>query len=237
MPLFQLRQVPGRGGSLSARLVPLLVAGLLAACSASPDASPAGSEPARASSDPVATAGVSETSNPANVDAAVTFIKAADVASNESMEAIEDLRFTPEGLDAAKAVLVTGATGDALWAATWIYASSGREASVLSPLLANGDASIRIMSAAALIALGEPGGFTVIKASLSDTSPVHGAVPTTSLASFSVWVLASYVDTPGTPGEAASEAEASAVAAGWSTWLAGHQASLTFDSTTGTWKL
>jgi hypothetical protein len=173
----------------------------------------------------------------ADVAAARGMIEAADLANPETLNAIEGVRFTPAGEEAARAVLAAPAAGDALWAATWVYASSGTDSAVLAPLLVSGDASIRVMAAAALVAAGDRSGFAILAAALSDAGQLRGSQPLISVAGFSASTLSSYIEAAGVPAAAATEAEVAAIAASWSTWLGANEKSLQFDRTSGTWKL
>ena len=162
-------------------------------------------------------------------------IEAADLGNDVTINAIEGVRFTPAGEEAARAVLASSASGDALWAATWVYASSAADPAPLGPLLNNADASIRAMAASALVALGEDSGFAVLAASVSDADRLRGSVPPLAIGSFALSTLSRYVAAVGVPAEPATEADLAAAAANWAAWLREHENQLTFDATSGTW--
>jgi len=153
-------------------------------------------------------------------------IEAADLGNDETINAIEGVRFTPAGEEAARAVLASSASGDA---------SSAADPAPLGPLLNNADASIRAMAASALVALGEDSGFAVLAASVSDADRLRGSVPPLAIGSFALSTLSRYVAAVGVPAEPATEADLAAAAANWAAWLREHENQLTFDATSGTW--
>lgn len=172
----------------------------------------------------------------ADVAAAHGMIEAADLGTADSINALEGVRFTQAGEEAARAVLASGATGDVLWAATWVYASSATDPGPLVPLLDNADASIRAMAAATLVALGDRAGFAVLAALLPETGQLQGSAPPLSIGSFALSTLSRYVQVAGVPAEPATQSEVAAAAANWAAWLGAHTSALTFDAPSGTWK-
>ena len=169
------------------------------------------------------------------VAAARQLIETANLANDDTINALEGVRFTPAGEVAARAILASTADGDVLWAATWVYASSATDPGPLVPLLANADASIRVMAAATLIALGDRAGFAVLATSLPDTGQLRGSVPPMGIGSFALFTLSRYLDAPDIPAPPASEEEIPAAAAAWASWLGGHADDLRFDAPSRTW--
>ena len=172
----------------------------------------------------------------ADVAAARQLIEASDLADPQTLNAIEGIRFTPAGEEASRGILASSPSGDILWAATWVYASSGTDAAPLIPLLENGDPSIRAMAAAALLALGERSAFAVLGAALSAGDHLRASKPPRSIGAFVVFTLSRYVQAADAPASPASQAELAAAEASWSAWLQAHASVLEFDALSGTWK-
>ena len=175
--------------------------------------------------------------SPPDVDAARQAIEGADLANDDSISALEAIRFTPAGEEAARDALISGASGTALWAATWVYASSAKDPAPLRPLLDNPDASVRVMAAAGAVAMGERAGFAPLATALSDLDRLKGSRPPLSIAAFAATTLIRSVAASGAPAPPQAGDTAEAVAARWSAWLDQHANALQFDQATRTWKL
>ena len=173
----------------------------------------------------------------ADVAAARQKIASADLGNPDTIDKLEGVRFTPAGEQAAREVLASASASgrDALWAATWVYASSATEPAPLRPLLENGDASIRTMAAAALVALGDRSGFGALEASLSDADQLRGSHPPISIGGFTLYTLSRYVQAADAPEPPQSEQELADVQARWADWLQRHGNDLQFDAQSGTW--
>lgn len=152
-------------------------------------------------------------------------IQAADLTQDATIFAVDACQFTLAGAQAASEVLASGATGDPLWAAVWVYAASGSDPAPLRPMLQQGDPSVRAMAAAALVGFGDATGFAVLGQVTTDTGDIAGADPPETIGAFAVDVLDRYVVAPDLP----------TTASDWSGWLASHAPSLTYDSSAGTW--
>jgi hypothetical protein len=159
-----------------------------------------------------------------DVGTARSKIEAADLSNEATIDALAGIRFTPAGKQAARDVLAAGASGDVLWAATWVYASSAQDPAPLLPLLQNTDPTIRALSAAALVALGERAGFAALRASVPSVDPLRGSLPAMTVGDFAVATLTRYVETTEVPAD-------------WDTWLGQHAEQLQFDPSHGVWKL
>ena len=196
----------------------LVVAGVTAACSSSP----------------YATADEIHTADARTPD---ELIRAAKFDTPASMTALSGARFRPGAAAAAATILASHPTGDLLWAATWVYASVGADAPVLTPLLADPDPTIRLMAASALVSRGDRSGFAVIAASLPMADPMRGSDPVISLGAFASTRLERYVTAAGAPVAPATDTDADDVAdaADWTAWLADHEGALRFDADSGTW--
>jgi hypothetical protein len=166
------------------------------------------------------------------VDAARAAIDSADITDLGSIEALSAIRFTHEGAAAAAQAIRSGATGDSLWAATWIYGASGDDPSVLLPLLSSQDRTIQALAAAPLLAWGHKEAAALLVTLLSVDGIVHGSEPPVSIAAFADSTLDRFVDGPTLSSAATSEDRAAA----WSSWFATNEASMQFDVDTATWR-
>ena len=226
---------------LRSATIALAVGLLAAACgspvSSEPPASAPGSTFVSPSGAPTLSLSPSSATDP-EVVAAKQTIESADLSIGETIDTIGGtLRFTRAGEEAARQTLATSTSSNALWAALWVYASSGTDPEPLRPLLANSDSSLRSMAAAQLVALGDAQGFAVLQQALSDDSSLLGAHPPRSVRAYALGILTNYVATEGAPTEPATEDQLSATASEWTAWLTAHAAGLRFDASSGTWAL
>jgi hypothetical protein len=215
-----------------------MLAGAAAACSPSANSTGApGASAGTAGSGAAGSgaAGSGAAGSGADAQAVDRVIRATSLADRASIQALDGIRFATAAAPAAAAVLATHPAGDVLWAATWVYASSGTDPAVLAPLLADADASIRVMAAAALVGLGDRAGLPVISASLAETDPVRGSDPPVAIGDFAAYLLGRYVVAPDAPPLPATADDAAAYPGDWATWLADHQGALRFDQGSHTW--
>jgi hypothetical protein len=178
--------------------------------------------------------GIEVTPAPADateVAAARSAIDAADLTDEATLEAVYDVRVTDAGVEAAAQAIRGGASGDALWAATWIYSGHGTEAAVLLPLLSDADPTIRSMAATTLLAWGRAEAFQVLVDLVGQDGNVRGSEPPLGLSDFARGALDQHVERPPTDLEATPPDAAVA----WQTWLAANETALKFDPTTGRW--
>ena len=162
-------------------------------------------------------------------------IEAADLGNEQTIDALEGIRFTPAGEEAARAVLTSSASGDVLWAATWVYASSATDPAPLAPFLQNADASIRAMAAATLVARGDQSGFDALAGLLAEAGNLRGSSPPISIGGFAAFTLSRSVQAADAPLPPATAADLAAVEEEWSAWLQAHGDALVFDAESGTW--
>ncbi|HUQ43085.1 MAG TPA: hypothetical protein VM451_01550 [Candidatus Limnocylindria bacterium] len=220
----------------------MLAAVVLTACSAAPSESPAAPG---ASTAPVGSSGAIGTGGPGGpggpgIEAATTLLNAATLADPGSLDALEGIRFTQTGTAAAASVITAGASGDALWAATYVYASAAGSASDPAPLLAVAEnaaasPSTRAMAGAGLLAAGRSEGFEPLVAALGSPAAMDGSEPRTTTWEFAASVLERYT-AAGFPEPAnGDEAERTALASQWTAWLATNASHLRFDPATQLW--
>jgi len=205
------------------RIALIFLTFLAAACSAAPSPTPS----------PAAASGA-----PATPDLATarSVLQAADLSKPATIAAVDRVRFTAVGEQAARELLAAGASGEALWAATWVYASSGKDPAPLRGLVTSQDATIRVMAAAFLVATGERAGFEPLVNELADEDLLAGSVPPQAVWTFAVSTLVRYAGPNGpVPPVDAPAAELAAAQAAWSGWLSGQGGKLRFDPATGTW--
>ena len=155
----------------------------------------------------------------------------------DSLAAIEGVRLTPAGAAAAADLLASGATGDALWAATYVYASSGGDPEPLRAIATSTGASptVRVMAAAGLLGRGEIAAFEPLIAALATADPMEGTEPPGTTSEFAADVLERYAGTGFGPELGASEDERAASQAKWQAWLDANRATLQFDRASTSW--
>jgi hypothetical protein len=211
---------------IPAFVVLLGVALVAVACSGDP----AGKPGAQGNNSPSAAAG-------SDVVAAASILSAARLADQESLGALEGIRFTTAGTQAAAAALAAGASGDALWAATYVYASSADDPAPLLLVVANpaASASVRTMAAAALLWLGKAEGFDPLIAGLGVADPMAGAEPAVTVWEFAASVLERSTSATIAPAANRDEATRAAVASAWSAWLTANHEHLRFDPASHLW--
>ncbi len=221
-----------RANVVHAIVVSLALVFVTAACASSPTATPSTTGAAQQSSQPSSAA-----ADPAKVAAATTVLKSAKLGDPGSLAALERVRFTAGGTDAASKLISSGATGDTLWAATYVYATSGSDPAPLRSL-ATGTAaspSIRAMAAAGLVGRGDLAGFDALIAAIGGSSPMDGAAPAGAIWEFAADVLERYTHTGFGPKLAATQAERATIQARWQGWLDQNKARLRFDGPSGLW--
>ena len=159
--------------------------------------------------------------------ACATLIRAVDLASDDSVFGVDRCRFTAAGAEAASSVLAANASGDARWAALWVYASAGSDPAPLRPYLTSDDPTSRVMAAAAVVAFGDRSGFDALAAAIGVEDQLAGSKPPVSIGAFAAGALASSIDGDEIPTDEAA----------WPAWLAAHAASLGYDDSAATWRL
>jgi hypothetical protein len=207
---------------------------LLAACGgATPTSVPSGSTSAGSPAATQADSGPSA----AEVASASTVLTSVILDSADSLAALEGVRLTPAGAAAAADLIKSGATGDALWAATYVYASSGDDTAPLTSIVRDTSASpsVRVMAAAGLVGRGDLAGFEPLIAALATTEPMEGTEPAGTTSEFASDVLERYAQTGFGPALTASADERTASQAKWTAWLASNRATLRFDDPSASW--
>jgi hypothetical protein len=216
--------------AFAAPLAALTVLVLVAACNATPAPSPSGSSGVGPSGSPTGQGADA-------VRAATTILNAAKLHVDASMGAVVGIRYTAAGTEAAAAVLASGATGDQLWAATYVYASSGTDLGPLRKLMADAtaSASVRAMAAAALVGNGDTAGFEPLIAALGSPDELDGSEPAGTIWEFAADVLERYTQTGFGPTLTATDAERSTIQGRWTAWLEANRAKLRFDAAAHLW--
>jgi hypothetical protein len=171
------------------------------------------------------------------VAAAAAAIGAAKLTDGTSLGTLEGVRFTAAGIQAAAGVIAAGGTDDALWAATYVYASSARDPAPLRSLARSttASASVRTLAAAGLVGLGDIDGFEPLIAGLRTPEPMAGADPAGTIWEFAAGVLRRYTTAGLGPDLAASDAERTTIAGQWTTWFEANKGKLRFDQPTQVW--
>jgi hypothetical protein len=165
------------------------------------------------------------------LDEARTLLAAANVSDPATLDAIDAVRFTDEAADAAAAAIASGAQGDELWAAVWVYGSSGTDPTVLAPVLSETDSSIRALAAASALAMGDEAGGAALVELLGVPDDLRGADPPVSVQAFAATSLARFVVGP----EIAPDTAPDVIRDAWTGWWAEHGATISFDPATRRW--
>lgn len=157
-------------------------------------------------------------------------------ADQEAVYLLVDHRSDPEVVAAAEAALAGGASGDELWAATFVWSNEGTDPDPLVELLDDEDSSIRYMAATGLIGRGRVEGFGPLIAVLTDESVLRGFEPagpvwaaaTTALVRFTA------ISAHGPPWDA-DTARLQLAQDRWQEWLEANQSRLAFDAVDLIW--
>jgi hypothetical protein len=158
-------------------------------------------------------------------------LAAVDATDQETVEPLLEIQYTDEGADAAAAAIANGVTGDQLWAATWVYATSGIDPSVLVPVLSADDPSTRVLAAAGALALGEASAGPVLVDLVLDPTDLRDSEPAVTVGDFAAYTLGRFVAGP----DLTAATTPDAVAGAWDQWWTEHEASLVFDPPTRMW--
>lgn len=212
-------------------LVALLVILLtISACSAAP--APVGSVGVVPT-----TGGSGVPADAAAVAAASTILKATQLGDPATVAALQGVRLTDAGAQAAGDMLRAGATGDALWAATYVYGSGSGDPALLRPVAVDQTASatVRAMAGAGLVGHGDAAGFDPLIAALTGTDRMDGSEPPGFVWEFAADVLERYTHQGFGPLLTATDAERTTIAAQWTSWLGTNRTKLRFDPVSQLW--
>ena len=195
-------------------------------------AAPAASTPAAGATGATVCAGDAPAGD---VATAVTLIDAANLADAATIIPIQAIRFTPAGTLAACRRLEDGVTGDALWAAAWVYGTSGTDPDPLLALLGRDDPTIRTIAGAGLASLGRVEGLDALAALVAVDAGLRGSLPPVSVSAFAAATLAGVTD--GAVGEVSTSTSEDRTdsAAAWRSWLDGTRSRLSFDADQRLW--
>jgi len=220
--------------AISRPAVAVALALIVSACSSTAAPAPAGTTgtiPAGTSAAPPAAV------DPGQVAAATSILMAATFADPASLRALAGIRFSAPGVEAAAALLHGGATGDTLWAATFVYASSATDPAPLRSVATDpaASAAVHAMAAAGLVGNGDVGGFPVLVASLGSADQMPSSDPPETTWEFAADVLERFTHAGIGPSLDATDSERSTAQVAWTDWLAAHTATIRFDSASGLW--
>ena len=232
----------------------LVLAPVLAACTgaSAPSASDAAAPSGTASPLTAPVASASEpgepmpsgtpTSSPdeqeVTVEEARTRVAAARLEDGESLDALADLIGTETGAAAAAEALAGDVEGDALWAATYVYAASGADPGPLRTLAEHSDASIRVLAAGGLISMGDASGFDLLVAELTNEQLMAGAHGATPIAHVAAQMLvAGTGNAELIPDPEAGTDGLAALRSAWTGWLADNRDRLTYDPVSRAWTI
>jgi hypothetical protein len=188
-----------------------------------------------AASTDLATSPVVASAPPLTPADARRLIESADLADETTLDAIGTIRFTVAGAQAAAEVLASSDDDDVIWAAIWVYASSGRDASPLRRHMDSSDPTIATMAGATLVAFGERSGFATLERSLGTTEQLRGSRPPQMISDYAATTLLRYVPSIAEASPLDGMVTPAMAAAQWATWLRDHGEGLSFDASSGTW--
>lgn len=209
----------------------LVIAGVVCACAAPSRPVAADQSPGAVTQTPASTGatGCPADASAEDVANARALIDATDVADSQSVGTLHAIRFTSAGTLAACQRLQEGAVGDALWAATWIYVSSGTEFAPLLPLAGSGDSSVRVMAAAGLTSLGRLEGLDALVGSIDVDAGLRGSHPPLTVAQFAAATLSRYTGASVADVATGTPEERTATATAWRSWLRDNRDRLSYD--------
>jgi hypothetical protein len=207
---------------------------LLASCTPSESATP---------STDVAATGATSSSTVA--DGTITTLAPAEgahvierfsFADADSVYLLVDHIGNTEVVTAAREALETGASGDQLWAATYVWSNEGGDAEPLVALLGNEDSAIRYMAATGLIARGRIEGFRPLIEALTDESVLRGFEPPGPVWAAAATALVRFtaISENGPPFDA-DPARLQLAQERWRAWFDGNESRLTFDDVDLVW--
>lgn len=168
---------------------------------------------------------------------AVNVIEGFTFADADAVYLLVDHSGDTEVVAAAREALEAGASGDQLWAATYVWSNEGGDAEPLVGLLNNEDSAIRYMAAAGLIARGRIEGFPPLIEALTDESVLRGFEPLGPVWVAAATALVQYtaISAHGPPFDADSS-RLELAQDRWQAWLEINQSRLTFDSVDLVWR-
>jgi hypothetical protein len=155
----------------------------------------------------------------------------------QSQYMLHDNRGDPAVVAAARESLQRGATGDELWAATFVWVNEGDDPEPLLALLDDEEVTIRVMAATGLVARGRAEGFPVLIEALTDDSALVGHEPPEQAWHRATTVLMRFTGQGelGPPLDADNTQRAAAQER-WRNWLADSGDNLTFDAEAFLWR-
>jgi hypothetical protein len=181
------------------------------------------------------TTGSGGTPSAQEVAIALAVIDAVDLSDEHSVKALVDIQPTSAAVVAASQRLAAGASGDALWAATYVYAEAGTDPEPLLKLTASADPTISVLAAAGLASLGRTEGLAGLVASVSSDAFLRGSHPPATVARFAAVSLARYTADAVPSAPATTADEQAQLAAAWGAWLTDNRARLAFDAVQRIW--
>lgn len=231
--MLDCRRAAGRGLILFG--VSILLSSIVVACG-----SPTPSTPVAVTANPSAGASLAVETQPPSSFAASTpsaadeqqaadLIAHANSSDPSSLDAIEgQLLYTAAGGEAARAALDTGVSGDQLWAALWVYGTTGADPAPVVRYMSDSDPTISALASADDAEMGDVSGFDQLSQLLNDQEAMANAEPPESISEFVVNALASDIVAQSAPSDGGDASQ-------WSDWLSTNRAQLTFDAQTGEW--
>jgi hypothetical protein len=207
---------------------------LLAACTSSGSTAPSAEVPASGATTSSTQGNSVATTLPP--EAVADIISGFTLGDVDAVYLLVDHRGEPEVVAAAREALTVGASGDQLWAATYVWSNEGTDPEPLLELLDSDDSAVRYMAAAGLIARGRSEGFGPLIAALTDENVLRGFEPAGPVWAAAATALVRYtaISANGPPFDA-STAQLELAQGRWESWLESNQAGLRFDAVELIW--
>ncbi len=171
------------------------------------------------------------------VAAARSTIQAADPTDATTLDAVDTIRFTKAGVDAAREILETSDDPGALWAALWVYGSGASDPAPIRRLVTHADPTIATLAGATLVGFGDASGFPALARALADDGWLAGAHPARKVADFATTTLLAEIDPNATAPFPADDTAPAAYATAWTAWLDAHAAALVYEPASARWHL
>lgn len=163
-------------------------------------------------------------------------INAAHLARPASLDVLDRDAGSQNGAAAARAVLTGRPSGDAIWAATYVYLGSGTDPAPMHRLLADRHLDVRAMAAAGSVTNGDAAGFPVLVDLLGHAAIMRGSEPPEALWQFAAVSLVRVTGIANLgPASDAGPAQLTAARHRWRVWWSAHRSTLHWDAGQQLW--
>jgi hypothetical protein len=165
-------------------------------------------------------------------------IRAVRLDRPSSIRPLDNLRGTAGGVTAAHRLIREGSTGDALWAAVYVYAGGGDDPAPLRGVLNDTNVGIRLLAAEGLALRGDVTGLAALIELLDDATVVPASSPPRGVWWVASLALARSVSAPHLgPAADADQRSRAAARTRWQEWFDANRSRLQFQATTQEWSV